>query len=119
MPLEYDYPPSFLGRVWQFAFSTSPIRIRLTTAQSDGSFKRREFEIRCTSACRILQGASDVTVTTSTGRYTPSTMFRRVTVTKPENAYLSVIRDSSDGTIEIASLSESPELADDDPPQLA
>ena len=115
MPSDFDFPPAYSGRIWQFSFTATAIRIRLATPDGN-NVKRRDFEVRVTENCRILQGGASVTATSTTGRYTPSTMLRRITVTSLENAYISIIRDTTNGVAEVGPITESPEIADDDEP---
>lgn len=110
-----DYPGAFLGAMTTFNFTATAIRIRLGQ-RVNGAFRRRDFEIRVTQNCRILQGSDTVAVTATSGRYTPTSMIRRVTITSPDNAYISVIRDTANGAIEIGNLTDEPSVADDDAP---
>ena len=105
MSLNREYETSKAGPTTIIAFTATALRIRLALASATG-FQKRSFAIRVTTAARILQGNKDVSATATTGMYLTTSLRWRIDVDSAEDAFLSILRDTANGNIEITRISD-------------
>lgn len=92
------YAASKLGVMNQKAFTDTAARVQIIPPVLG---RPTLFMVRANQHCHVLQGGSAVAVTTTTGAYVVKNMYFPILVEGPNDSYLSIIRDATNGTLDV------------------
>lgn len=103
---------SKMGRQIIVAYTTSVKKIKINPPNK----KKMTFKLYATTDVRIRQGNKDVTAATVliAGRYVATREYP-LTIESEQDAYLSIVADSSGGNLEIVCISSTENFSIDDP----